>query len=391
MSLMCIGVIFSLAGCFLDENRVTRVVATKYLKSHTDMTEREIRKFIQKDDIGQERLLELAKSKSWNVRIFAAINENLPNEYLERMLDDKSWKVVRACSWNPNFTTDMFEKLTHHKDKRVRSSLATHDRLPLENLITLSKDEAPWVRRQAAKDPRLPETEMRRLFLEGNHLVKRGLAENYKIPMDILMILSEEDDHQVRVKVASNPSLPEIDMRRLFSEKKSALLHSRTKEGLAKNPNTPIDILIELSKDESIITDHHPKMKQRGQAAQNPKLPETEMRRLFREGGRLVRAGLAVNPKVPMDILMTLSEDEDPVVRKQVASNPSLPEKDMRRLFSEKGRAIMNLSTRRGLVKNPNTPLDILIELSRDKNKYIRSDALQHPKMKQYPKTEQDK
>lgn len=76
------------------------------------------------------------------------------------------------------------------------------------------------------------------------------------------------------------------------------------------------------------------------------------------------------------------------VVLKQ---NPSLPEIDMRRLFSEKGRTITNLATRRGLVKNPNTPIDILIELSKDNKKYIRSDALRHPKMKQYLKTEQDK
>ena len=407
LSLMCVVVIFSLSGCFMDENRTYRVQARKYLKSHSDMTEPEIKKFTRptsKGDIGQERLLELAKSKSLPVRFFAAQKKHLPIYYLEKMLDDKSWTVVMACSWNPNFTTDMFEKLTHHKDRRVRGYLANCSvsplylanctRLPLENLITLSKDESSWVQGKAAKNSRLPETEMRRLFMEGDRLVRRGLAENHKIPMDILITLSEDDDHKVRVKVASNPSLPVIDMRRLFSEKKTALLHSETKRGLAKNPNTPIDILIELNKDESITVRtsllNHPKMKQRVQAAQNPKLTETEMRRLFREGDLSVRAGLAANPKVPMDILMTLSEDDDPVVRMRVASNPSLPENDIRRLFSEKGCAITNIATRHGLAKNPNTPIDILIELSKDKKSYIRSFASQHPKMKQYQETEQD-
>jgi hypothetical protein len=398
VSLLCAGAIFLQAGCFMDKNNTVISHARKHLKSHTDMTKKEIRIFIHKGNIGEERLVELSKSKSWNVRVFAALNEHLPVEYLEKMLGDKSWKVVRACSWNPNFTEPMFEKLTHHKDKRVRGYLANqgnaplylanHSRLPLDNLITLSKDESCWVRGQAAKNPRLPETEMRRLFLEGN--VNGGLAENHKVPMDILMIFSEDDDLDIRKKVASNPSLPEKDMRRLFSENKSEKLDSSTRRGLAGNPNTPIDILIELSKDENIgtrsITHHHPKMRQRGRAAQNPKLPEAEMRRLFREGGRLVRAGLAANPKVPMDILTTLSEDNDPIVRKQVASNPNLPEKDVRRLFSEKGHARMRTATKSGLVKNPNTPLDILIELSKDKERYMRNFALQHPKMKQYLK-----
>ncbi len=395
LSLMCVGVIFSLAGCFMDENRTTRVQARKYLRSHSDMTEREITKFIHKGDIGQERLLELAKSKSWNVRIHAAPNENLPIYYLEKMLDDKSWKVVRACSWNPNFTTDMLEKLIQHKNRYVRGSLVNHAGLSIENLITLSKDESSWVKGEAAKNSRLPETEMRRLFLEGDHLVKVGLAGNRKIPMDILITLSEEDDHQVRRKVASNPSLPEIDMRRLFSEEKNALLHSETKRGLAKNPNTPIDILIELGKDESIYTRtsalYHPKIKQRVQAAQNPGLTETEIRQLFREEDCWVRAGLAANPKVPMDILITLSKDDDPKIRRKVASNPRLPENDMRRLFSENKSSHLHGATKLGLVKNPNTPIDILIELSKDKKRYIRYPALHHPKMKQYLKTEQDK
>jgi hypothetical protein len=399
LCLLCVVVIFSLAGCFMDKNQTCRVQARKYLRSHSDMTERNITRFINKGDIGQEHLIQLAKSKSWNVRIFAAQNRRLPIDHLEKMLEDKSWKIVRACSWNPNFTKPMLEKLLQHKDKRVRGYLASHDGLSIENLISLSKDESPLVRGRAARNPRLPKTEMRRLFLEENRSVNTGLAKNPKVPMDILIALTEDDLPRVRFIIAQNPRLTEKDIRRLFAENKSSYLHLTTKRGLAKNPNTPIDILIELSKDKKeyirIYALQHPKMKQRGRAAQNPKLSETEMRRLYREGGFWVMTGLAINPKVPMDILMTLSEDGNPLVRRQVASNPSLPEKDMRRLFSEKDRISGKLSafqmrfhngTKTGLVKNPNTPLDILIELSKDKERYMRNFALQHPKMKQYLK-----
>ena len=219
--LLCMVVIFSLAGCFLaNRPPLYEMHATKYLKSHSDMTEQEIRKFIRKGNIEQKRLLQLAKSKSFQVRVMAAQNRHLPSEYLERMLEDKSWEVVRACSWNPNFTKRMFEKLVHHEDGRVRYYLADHKRLPLEYLIALSKDKDIMVKGQAAKNPRLPETEMRRLFLEESRWVKAGLAENPKVPVDILITLSEDDDDVVRKEVASNPNLPENDIRRLFSEKK---------------------------------------------------------------------------------------------------------------------------------------------------------------------------
>lgn len=284
VSLFCVVVIFSLAGCWLANSPpLYRMHATKYLESHSDMTEREIKKFICKGNVGQERLLELAKSESRQVRVMAAQNKYLPSDHLERMLEDKSWEVVRACSWNPNFTTDMFDKLVRSKHGNVRYYLANHKGLSVENLIVLSKDESSLVRGQVARNPRLPETQMRRLFRKDGRLAT------------------------VRLE------------------------------------------------------------------------------------GRWVRAGLAENHNIPMDILITLSKDDDPVVRMRVASNPSLPEIDMRRLFSEKGRAIMNLATRRGLVKNPNTPIDILIELSKDNKKYISSDALRHPRMKQYQKTEQGK
>ena len=271
VGLLCVGVVFSQAGCWYTN--CYRLDATRYLKSRSDMPEQEIRKFIRKGNIEQKRLLQLAKSKSFQVRVMAAQNRHLPSKYLEKMMEDKSWEVVRACSWNPNFTKRMFEKLVHHKDERVRGYLADHKRLPIENLIELSKDKSITVRAHAAKNPRLPEAEMRRLFLEGNPRVKEGLAENHKAPMDILIALSKEESSLIRSKIASNPSLPENDIRRMYSEKKSASLkfgkwnlHRSTKAGLAKNPNTPIDILIELSKDEIgyIRSDalRHPKMEQ---------------------------------------------------------------------------------------------------------------------------------
>jgi hypothetical protein len=127
----------------------------------------------------------------------------------------------------------------------------------------------------------------------------------------------------------------------------------KVRSSVANHERLPLDDLITLSNDESALV--------RGQAARNPKLPESEMRRLFIEStsekhrwvteDRYVQAGLAANESVPMDILEALSRIGDPVVTTEVA-------------------------------ENPNTPEDILIELSKNKYESVRNKALQRLQMK---------
>jgi hypothetical protein len=90
-------------------------------------------------------------------------------------------------------------------------------------------------------------------------------------------------------------------------EKKKKKLSTKEQEKIAKNPNTPVDTLVELSKDED----------------------------------RRTRAAVAKNPNTPDDILVELSKDEEVDIKECVA-------------------------------KNPNTPVDILVELSKDKESWTR-------------------
>ncbi len=278
LGILCVGVVFLQTGCWYEN--YYRKDAAEYLKSHSDMTESEICEFVKVKDVEPERLVQLAESKSYSVRVMAAQNKNLPIEYLEKMMEDKKSVVIRACSWNPNFTKSMFEKLVDHKNENVRAFLADNKRLPIENLIALGKDKSITVRAHVGKNPRLPEVEIRRLFLEGNPRVKEGIAKNPKAPMDILIALSKEESALIRGSIAANPSLPEKELRRMFLEKESTSLKlskrhipRSTKSGLVKNPNTPIDILIELSKDEigyiRSFALQHPKMKQYFKAKQD--------------------------------------------------------------------------------------------------------------------------
>jgi hypothetical protein len=259
-----VSTLISLSGCFYNDSQWSQ--ATKYLTAHSDMTEQEIEDFVWDRGVEQHQLLELAESKSYWVRAIAAKNENMPMDYLEKLMEDDSLTVVLASSYNPNFTAEMFDELTCRRDEDVRAYLTKNPHLPLNNLITLSKDKSNMVRAQAASNLRLPEEDLRRLAQDEFRFIRAGLAENRNIPLDILISLSKEDDPVVLSKVAVNAKLPETDIRRLFSRKLNAVTSRSIRRGLTKNPNTPVDILIEISKDKrSYISKaalQHPKMKQ---------------------------------------------------------------------------------------------------------------------------------
>ena len=65
-----------------------------------------------------------------------------------------------------------------------------------------------------------------------------------------------------------------------------------------------------------------------------------------------VRAKVARNPNTPVDVLMELAKDSDIVVRRRVACNS-------------------------------NTPVDVLIELEKDSDRHVRRFAAGNPKLKE--------
>lgn len=65
---------------------------------------------------------------------------------------------------------------------------------------------------------------------------------------------------------------------------------------------------------------------ERWEAAKDPRLPHSAMRKLVNDPEPQVRFELTLNPGVPVDVLLQLADDPLPLIRDQVERNPNWPE-----------------------------------------------------------------
>ena len=113
----------------------------------------------------------------------------------------------------------------------------------------------------------------------------------------------------------------------------------------AGNPNTPVDVLTELAKDNNCD----------------------------------VRCFVAENPSTSADVLTELAKDSYWCVRRNAAGNPNTPVDVLTELAKDSYWCV-----RRNAAGNPNTPADVLTELAKDSYWCVRSYAVRNPNMPGY-------
>lgn len=143
---------------------------------------------------------------------------------------------------------------------------------------------------------------------------------------------------------------------------------------IASNPNTPVKVLIALSKDADASV--------RRDVAANPSTPANVLAALMRDevardaaqdrlsNDKYSRLQTAKDPETSDDVLTTLSHDIDPDVRKEVAKNPETPNDVLATLLKDK-----NKDVRQGVAENTETPDELLATLARDNNADVRADV----------------
>lgn len=73
------------------------------------------------------------------------------------------------------------------------------------------------------------------------------LADNFRTPRWMLVELAQRGDRDIRFRIGRNPETPEPTLRQLAIDK-----YARPREGVARNENTPVDVLTDLSNDPCI-------------------------------------------------------------------------------------------------------------------------------------------
>lgn len=156
-------------------------------------------------------------------------------------------------------------------------------------------------------------------------------AENPNTSVENLAELAKDENVNVRQEVARNPNTSEDVLKMLVNDKKEEVLLV-----IAANPNTPEELLVKLAKYGTID----------------------------------VRREVAKNSSTPMSVLEVLAEDEKEKVRQDVAGNPNTHVVALNILAEDE-----NVEVRRKVASNPNTPAEVLVALAKDSDKWVRWEA----------------
>ena len=123
----------------------------------------------------------------------------------------------------------------------------------------------------------------------------------------------------------------------------------------------------------------------RSSAAGNPNTPVDTLVELAKDNHWAVRSSAAGNPNTPVDTLVELAKDSDCDVRRSAAGNPNTPSGTLVELAKDSHWAV-----RRSAAGNPNTPSGTLVELAKDSHWAVRRSAAGNPNTPGYKPIEDE-
>lgn len=208
----------------------------------------------------------------------------------------------------------------------------------IARLRELAQSDYGAVVEAVARNVRTPPDVLRMIF-EGSPTPEdygRNLAENKSTPPDILDRLSEYEAFQV--EVARNPGTSAETLEILadsdIAETKRKTERIDMLRLVARNPNTPIDIV------ESWVD--HTKRRVREGVAHNPGIRLELLERLARDPAATVRRNAAPSARLDPATLEYLADDEANTVRKAVAANPNTPLRTIAILANDKAGVVLD-------------------------------------------------
>lgn len=342
----------------------------------------EVRAAVAENSLTPPEILKiLAKDKSREVRERVAGNTSTPVETLDVMA--KVSYLRELIAENPSISMTLLKELSVNRNEDVRRAVAQNPTTPPEILVLLAKDTEYSVRHNVAYNRTTPAEALVILAKEAGYMIRAGVARDRNTPPELLEELASDDIAEVRFSVAANPSAP-LDL--IF---RMNLLKSSAAEGdeygfgrasLAKNPDTPVEILELFSKDKDYRV--------RCGVAENPSTPIEILKELANEKtvnednlySQLVLDGVAKNPSIPTSlrkeiIEVLINDDLSPWIRRDVARNELAPADVLRSLAKDKWADV-----RRVVAGNPVTPIEILNSLAEDDHSSVRAAVAENPR-----------
>lgn len=286
------------------------------------------------DRVSKDILIELSKDEHWGVRESVATNPNTPIEVLNELSKDnemvhpygdkereKEPKVKLGVLNNKNITPDILESLSKDKHVKVRIKVAENPKTPIEVLNELSKDSV------LVNDYKN----------RSHYVVKEAVAKNPITTTEILEKLSEDKCAYIIENVVKHPNTSKDALSKLSKVDKEyfengivwdASIITYIKGSIARHLNTPADVLVEFSKDKG---EYHV----RSISIENPNIPPEVLVELSKDDSDSIRESVARNINTPIEIIETLTTDKDRTVKREAKKTL----KEMKRVLREAKKA----------------------------------------------------
>ncbi len=303
------------------------------------------------------RLDELSQDPHEEVRMAVASNHATPPAVLGRLARDRNPEIRKAVTANPHISFALLEILAQDPSAAVRAEVARSPAIPPGILERLAQDPSRSVRHAVAKNPHINAPTLRILATSQNPHARKIAASNPALPPDLFERLTTDPDAEVRNAVMENRKLPRKLLRKLVI----------AGEGTHKSR---VKIMKYKVLDPKIVE----------QIANKHGLHDPQQIQYFLAGaGDLHHEetdAIARDPQTPPDVLAKLAKDRWWSVRMAVAGNPNTPWDTFLTLARDRE----NPSVRHAVANSPRIPVDLLEEMALDANAYVRDGVAGNPK-----------
>jgi Leucine rich repeat variant len=347
-----------------------------------------------------------------------AISPDTPSEIIAQIITRKDM-LSQVVSRNPNAPVSTLAEFAQDENIITRTWVAENPSTPADILVELARQAVeekiqniPTVRERALKNPNFPILERYRLLIEieqeeetakAHELIVRRTGNPYALAhllekddhvaklsaasssnqINVLERLAKDSDEMIRISVTQNPNTPQNSLLKLAQDSSynvrlslarfkhpihrdvlSQLLQysdERIRIEIASNLHTPPDILTVLASDSD--------SKVKVSAIVNPNLPSEFLHQILpqiqneEEIEGILRGKIVTgkrNPQIPASFLEQLSQHPKDTIRYLIASYPTTSSTTLERLAFDKYKLVCE-----AVAENPNTPLQVLIEMAR--------------------------
>jgi len=270
----------------------------------------------------------------------------------------------------PDVTPDVINLLADNPDQELVYSIASNERSPAEALdkivaIALKKHSYQIVNAAANSTNMRPET-LRMLAgaLPSNYM--NVVAKHPNTPADVLLDMSRSNNIYALIGLVFNPNLTTEMIENILNYRNPSQI--TTLEMLLDNPNITSEQVVKMFNMGGSVADY---------AIMHPKLPMDFLLDVLDKPISWTTRRAYLNPNVPLEMLTSFMEGPDHDAWKaEMLQNPSMPAHILHHWFDTADRGSGFLYY---LLKNPNLPEDLMMKIAKKGSADTRADLAGNP------------